>query len=132
MNLIKLITNKSWRYKTSCHSLLNVTSLMPVFFLKSPLRVSPLAQLRKTHLIIIHGPLAQLTSPCSIISTPNPLKIRLQVQKIFLERNSNQWWLSEDALQSIRDYFILKDHNGRSSWAYRTQNGEWFKQGEFC
>ena len=55
-----------------------------------------------------------------------------QVQKIFLERNSNQWWLGEDALQSIRDYFILKDHKGRSSWAYRTQQGEWFKQGEYC
>ncbi len=61
-----------------------------------------------------------------------PIENPTAVQKIFLERNSNQWWLSEDALQSIRDYFILKDHNGRSSWAYRTQNGEWFKQGEFC
>ena len=55
-----------------------------------------------------------------------------KLQKIFLERNSNQWWLGEDALQSIRDYFILKDRNGRSSWAYRTQDGEWFKHGEFC
>jgi len=54
------------------------------------------------------------------------------VEKIFLERNSNQWWLGEDALQSIRDYYILKDCNGRSCWAYRTQRGEWFKQGEFC
>ena len=61
-----------------------------------------------------------------------PIENPTAVQKVFLERNSNQWWLSEDALQSIRDYFILKDHNGRSSWAYRTQGGEWFKQGEFC
>ena len=64
--------------------------------------------------------------PAQPIEPPGP------VAKIFLERNSNQWWLSEDALQSIRDYFILKDHNGRASWAYRTQSGEWFKQGEFC
>ena len=54
------------------------------------------------------------------------------MQKFFLERNSNQWWLGEDALQSIRDYFILKDQHGRSSWVYRTQHGAWFKQGEFC
>jgi hypothetical protein len=54
------------------------------------------------------------------------------MQKFFLERNSNQWWLSEDALQSIRDYFILKDHKGRASWVYRDSNGDWFKQGEYC
>ena len=54
------------------------------------------------------------------------------MQKFFLERNSNQWWLSEDALQSIRDYFILKDHQGRASWVYRDSNGDWFKQGEYC
>jgi hypothetical protein len=35
-------------------------------------------------------------------------------------------------LQSIRDYFILKDHRGRCSWAYCNQDGAWFKQGEFC
>ena len=55
-----------------------------------------------------------------------------EVEKIFLERNSSQWWLSQSALQSIRDYFILKDARGRRSWAYRNHNGEWFKQGEYC
>ncbi len=54
------------------------------------------------------------------------------MQKFFLERNSNQWWLAEDALQSIRDYFVLKDHKGRASWVYRDGNGNWFKQGEYC
>lgn len=61
-----------------------------------------------------------------------PIENPTAAEKIFLERNSNQWWLGEDALQSIRDYYILKDHNGRSCWAYRTQLGEWYKQGEFC
>ena len=61
-----------------------------------------------------------------------PIDNPTAAEKIFLERNSNQWWLGEDALQSIRDYYILKDHNGRSYWAYRTQLGEWYKQGEFC
>jgi hypothetical protein len=61
-----------------------------------------------------------------------PIAAPSQMQKIFLERNANQWWLGEDALQAIRDYFILKDHNGRSSWVYRNQDGEWFKQGEYC
>jgi hypothetical protein len=60
-----------------------------------------------------------------------PMAAPDRVRKVFLERNSNQWWLGEDALQSIRDYFILQDHGGRSSWAYRTQDGDWFKQGEF-
>ena len=55
-----------------------------------------------------------------------------RMQKIFLERNSSQWWLSQSALQSIRDYFILKDADGRRSWAYRNQDGDWFKQGEYC
>jgi hypothetical protein len=61
----------------------------------------------------------------------NPLSSHGRVRKIFLERNSSQWWLSQSALQSIRDYFILKDANGRRSWAYRNQDGEWFKQGEY-
>ena len=69
--------------------------------------------------------------PLFYYQSAQPIDNPNQVQKIFLERNSNQWWLSEDALQSIRDYFILKDRNGRSSWAYRTQDGSWFKQGEF-
>jgi hypothetical protein len=62
----------------------------------------------------------------------NPLSSRGRVQKIFLERNSSEWWLSQSALQSIRDYFILKDADGRRSWAYRNQDGDWFKQGEYC
>jgi hypothetical protein len=61
----------------------------------------------------------------------NPLDSPGRVQKIFLERNSSQWWLSHSALQSIRDYFILKDANGRRSWVYRNQDGDWFKQGEY-
>ena len=61
-----------------------------------------------------------------------PIENPGRMQKFFLERNANQWWLGEDALQSIRDYFILKDRHGRSSWVYRTQDGAWFKQGEFC
>jgi hypothetical protein len=80
---------------------------------------------------------------CSSISKPlfyfedaqpidNPLNSPGRVEKIFLERNSSQWWLSHCALQSIRDYFILKDRNGRRSWAYRNQDGDWFKQGEYC
>ena len=74
-------------------------------------------------------PLFYLEDPQPI---DNPQNLPGHVQKIFLERNSGQWWLSQSALQSIRDYFILKDANGRRSWAYRNQDGEWFKQGEYC
>lgn len=62
----------------------------------------------------------------------NPSESPSRVQKIFLERNSSQWWLSPEGLQSIRDYFILKDRDGRCSWAFRNQYGVWFKQGEYC
>lgn len=55
-----------------------------------------------------------------------------RLRRVFLERNSNQWWLGEDALQSIRDYFMLEDERGRASWVYRTRDGAWYKQGEFC
>ena len=61
-----------------------------------------------------------------------PIPVPERFQRIFLERNSNQWWLSGDALQSIRDYYILRDGRGRCSWVFRDANGAWFKQGEFC
>lgn len=73
-----------------------------------------------------------VNKPLFFYQHAEPIENPTAAEKIFLERNSNQWWLGEDALQSIRDYYILKDHNGRSSWAYRTQRGEWYKQGEFC
>ncbi len=70
--------------------------------------------------------------PLFYYQSAQPIEVLSRMQKIFLERNANQWWLGEDALQSLRDYFILKDHKGRCSWVYRTQDGEWFKQGEYC
>ena len=73
-----------------------------------------------------------INKPLFFYQNAEPIENPTAVEKIFLERNANQWWLGEDALQSIRDYYILKDHKGRSSWAYRTQRGEWYKQGEFC
>jgi hypothetical protein len=60
-----------------------------------------------------------------------PIDAPCRLRKLFLERNSNPWWLSDDALQTIRDYFVLQDERGRSSWAYRNQDGAWFKQGEY-
>jgi hypothetical protein len=77
----------------------------------------------------VNKPLFYFQAPQPI---DNPLHSASPMQKFFLERNSSQWWLSPDGLQSIRDYFILKDHNGRCSWAYCNQDGAWFKQGEFC
>ncbi|MDJ0776748.1 MAG: hypothetical protein QNJ85_02720 [Gammaproteobacteria bacterium] len=60
-----------------------------------------------------------------------PIPCPGRLQKIFLERNSNQWWLDGDALRSIRDYYLLRDRRGRCSWVYRDADGAWFKQGEF-
>jgi hypothetical protein len=77
----------------------------------------------------VNKPLFYFRAPQPI---DNPLHGASPMQKIFLERNSSQWWLSPEGLQSIRDYFILKDHKGRCSWAYCNQDGSWFKQGEYC
>ncbi len=60
-----------------------------------------------------------------------PIPCPQRLQKIFLERSSNQWWLDGDALRSIRDYYLLRDRRGRCSWVYRDADGAWFKQGEF-
>ena len=74
---------------------------------------------------------AAVNKPLFYYHTPRPIDRPSQVEKIFLERESGQWWLSHAALQSIRDHFILRDRNGRLSWAFRDQQGAWFKQGEY-
>jgi len=63
--------------------------------------------------------------------TAQPIDNPDRLQKIFLERSSEQWWRDGQALQAMRDYYILRDHHGRSIWAYRTLDGAWFKQGEY-
>jgi hypothetical protein len=79
---------------------------------------------------------AALNKPLFYFPTPlpmdNPRHSASPVEKIFLERNSSQWWLSPEGLQSIRDYFILRDRDGRRCWAFCNQDGAWFKQGEYC
>ena len=60
-----------------------------------------------------------------------PIEVSERAHKVFLERGSAPWWLAEDGMLSIRDYYILRDGRGRASWAYRTRDGAWFKQGEF-
>jgi len=70
--------------------------------------------------------------PLFYFETPLPIEEPSRVEKIFLARESGQWWLHPSTLQSIRDYFILKDRDGRLSWAFRNQSGAWFKQGEYC
>jgi hypothetical protein len=61
-----------------------------------------------------------------------PLDSLEVVRKIFLGRSSEPWWLAPELIDSIRDYFQIEDRSGRRSWAYRTANGSWFKQGEYC
>lgn len=62
---------------------------------------------------------------------PLPIEAPGRLHKLFLERNSNQWWLGEDALQSIRDYYMIWDPEHGASWVYRSADGSWYKQGEF-
>jgi len=69
--------------------------------------------------------------PLFFYENAQPIENPGRMQRIFLERNSNQWWLGEDALQSLRDYFILKDSRGKASWVFRTRDGAWFKHGEY-
>ena len=81
-----------------------------------------------------HYPWSSSTAnkPLFYCAAPQPIDMPSQVEKVFLERESGQWWLSSSALQSIRDYYILRDRRGRQSWVFRDQNGAWFKQGEYC
>ena len=72
-----------------------------------------------------------MNKPLFYFYSPEPIEKPSLVEKIFLQRESGQWWLSASTLQSIRDYFILKDRDGRLSWVFRNQQGAWFKQGEF-
>ncbi len=62
---------------------------------------------------------------------PLPIEMPTRMQKIFLERNSTRWWLGEDALRSIRDYYLVRHPRDGASWVYRNGDGLWFKQGEF-
>ena len=73
-----------------------------------------------------------VNKPLFYYNEPVPIEPPAGAARIFLERNSNQWWISGDLLQTVRDYFILCDRRGRSSWVYRDANGNWFKQGEYC
>ena len=70
--------------------------------------------------------------PLFCYQSAQPMESPAGMQRFFLERSANQWWLGENALQSIRDYFMLKDRRGRASWVYRTRDGAWFKHGEYC
>ena len=71
-------------------------------------------------------------SPLFFYPEAIPLDSLEVVRKIFLGRSSEPWWLAPELIDSIRDYFQIEDRAGRRSWAYRTANGCWYKQGEYC
>ena len=77
------------------------------------------------------GSASAMNKPLFYYPQACPIEAPGRMQKLFLERSSEPWWLGQDLLQTIRDYFQLQDHDGRRSWVYRTQNGAWYKQGEF-
>ena len=52
-------------------------------------------------------------------------------QRLFLERCASQWWLHGEPEQTIKDYFLLKDRQGRASWVYRDYDGRWYRHGEY-
>ncbi len=52
-------------------------------------------------------------------------------QRLFLERCASQWWLHAAPEQQTRDYFLLKDRQGRASWVYRDYDGRWYRHGEY-
>jgi len=72
-----------------------------------------------------------VNKPLFYYPAAQPIDAPQSQQKRFLERSSEQWWLDGNTLQAIRDYYIVKDGDGRLIWAYRTRDGAWFKQGEF-
>ena len=72
-----------------------------------------------------------INKPLFYYQPAQPIDMPEPAHRIFLERGCAPWWLVEDALQSIRDYYIVRDRRGRASWAFRTLDGAWYKQGEF-
>jgi hypothetical protein len=104
----------------------------PSYFPEQSFTAAPLGEPRQPGFDHYPWSCSATNKPLFYYPSAQPIENPGRMQRIFLERNANQWWLGEDALQTIRDYFILKDRRGRSSWVYRTQDGAWFKQGEFC
>jgi hypothetical protein len=72
-----------------------------------------------------------INKPLFCYQPAQPIEIPEPAQKVFLERASAPWWMAEDTIESMRDYYIVRDRRGRASWAYRTRDGAWFRQGEF-
>jgi len=72
-----------------------------------------------------------VNKPLFFCPSPEPIEAPERMRKVFLERCSEQWWLDGSALQAMRDYYLLQDHNGRLLWAFRSSDGAWYKQGEF-
>lgn len=51
------------------------------------------------------------------------------------ERVHGEWWLADDEVDLVRDYFRVEDTDGRRYWLFRTSDGNtagrWFMQGAF-
>ena len=104
----------------------------PGFYPEQSFRAVPIGAVSVCSLDHFPWSSSAANKPLFFYPDPRPIEHPEGVARIFLERNSNQWWISGDVLQSIRDYFILRDPRGRSSWVFRDSNGDWFKQGEYC
>ncbi len=69
--------------------------------------------------------------PLFYYQSPTEIETPTIRPEIFLERCASRWWIHEDPERQNRDYYVLKDAQGRASWVYRDGNGRWFKQGEY-
>ncbi len=72
-----------------------------------------------------------INKPLFFYPEARPIELPADSTREFLERNAGEWWRGRDGLHSTRDYFRLRDSDGRSSWIYRDASGAWYRQGEF-
>ncbi len=52
-------------------------------------------------------------------------------RQLFLERVATKWWEAGNPDSGRRDYYQLLDREGRYLWAFRDEQGAWFKHGLF-
>ncbi len=101
------------------------------FYRSSRLRLSQLEASPSVAMTTTSGLPVQLTARFFIINSSQQIEAPASGQRLFLERCTSQWWLHESPERQIKDYFLLKDRQGRASWVYRDYDGKWFKQGEY-
>ena len=72
---------------------------------------------------------ASFNRPFFYYRNPLPINSPLELKLKFLERTSNDWWVSENLRDVTKDYYLLEDREGKFIWVFRDNSGAWYKHG---